>query len=227
MRQIIMTVVLVAMACGTAFGQWRKGVHLGVGHSDTSTEIKHKGAVSLTAGVLVEYQFHTGIVLRGELNYVNKGLSIQNRRENTVYRGLESYDFRLYYLELPLSVGYAFEMTDGVRVTPRIGMYVGYALGGAGQAIPQNPLPDYAPGSGGNRPDFGLQDALLQKHPYVFGSSPRQDIGGVAGIDGDISKRLRLSFDVGHSLFYPLSSYFEKNDKFYFRNITFSIAYLF
>lgn len=227
MRQIIMTVVLVAMACGTVFGQWRKGVHLGVGHSDTPSGIKHKGAVSLSAGVLAEYQFRTGIVLHGELNYVNKGLSIQNRRENTAYRGLESYDFRLHYLELPLSVGYAFEMTDGVRVTPRIGVYVGYALGGVGQAIPQDPMPDYAPGPGGNRPGFVLQDALLQSHPYDFGSSPRQDIGGVAGIDGDISKRLRLSLDVGHSVFYPLSSYFKKQDKFYFSNITFSLAYLF
>lgn len=57
MKKYVFIFILALTAFNTAWGQWRKGIHVGIGHSDALSKAEHRGMVSYTAGVFGEYRF--------------------------------------------------------------------------------------------------------------------------------------------------------------------------
>lgn len=226
MKKYVFIFILALTTFSTAWGQWRKGIHVGIGHSDALSKAKHSGMVSYTAGVFGEYRFGSGFVLHGELNYVNKGATL-DKPEMQQWNGIiNRYEFHLDYVEVPLSMGYALRLGDEFAITPRAGMYAAYGVGGYGLLTTDNLKADQDPGIMRVEPFKVTQGKMpAQNAQYFFDAFQRQNVGIVLSVDTDISKRFRLSLNSQFGLLYPLAQY--STGSVHLRNITLSIGYAF
>ena len=226
MKKYVFIFILSLTVSSTAWAQWCKGIHVGIGHSDVLMDVPHSGMVSYTAGVFGEYQFGNGFVLHGELNYVNKGATL-DKPEMQQWNGIiNRYEFHLDYVEVPLSVGYALRLGDEFAITPRAGMYVAYGVGGYGLLTSDNLKTDQDPNTIRVEPFNVTQGKMYAKNAqYFFDAFQCQNVGIVLSADSDISKHFRVSLNSQFSLFYPLAQY--SAGTVHLRNITFTVGYAF
>ncbi len=174
-----------------------------------------------------EYKLQNGLVLHGELNYVNKGATLDNSEKEQWNGIINRYEFHLHYLELPLSVGYAFDLGNDLVVTPRVGMYGAYGIGGHGIITSDNLKTDDTANELRVNPFEVTQGKMpAQDAQYSFDAFQRPNIGIVIGADLDVTKHLRLSLASQISTGYPLAQY-KTAGNINFRSVTLSIGYLF
>lgn len=227
MKIKLLTLVVIALVSSTAFGQFRTGVQVGAGYSGVSSKSKQNGHLSYSAGVIGEYKLHNGLVFHGELNYVNKGATLDNPEKEQWNGIINRYEFHLHYLELPLSVGYAFDLGNKFTLTPRLGMYAAYGMGGYGLLTSDNLKTNDTPNEIRVNPFKVTQGKMpSQNAQYYFDAFQRPNIGVVMGADLDLSKHMRLSLNSQISTGYPLT-YYKTSGNIHFRSIILSVGYLF
>lgn len=227
MKTKLLSLLLMIAVCSTAFGQLRTGVHAGLGYSDVTSKTKHNGHLSYSAGVLGEYKLQNGVVFHGELNYVNKGATLKEPETHQWNGIINRYEFNLNYIELPLSVGYSFGFEKDMFLTPRIGIYGSYGIGGYGILASDNLKADAGTAEIRVNPFQVTQGKMpAQDAQYSFDAFQRPNAGLVLGVDFDLSNHLRLTLDAKMSLGYPLTSYTNAGT-IHFRTVGLSIGYLF
>lgn len=223
----LFTLAALLLASVSVFPQFKAGVQVGGGYATVTSKTDKKGHISYLGGVMLEYAFRNKMVLHGELNYVNKGATL-HQPEMQQWNGIiNRYEFHLNYLELPLSVGYAFDLANSWVVTPRVGIYGSYGIGGYGLLLSDNLKTNDTPNEIRVDPFKVTQGKMpAQNAQYSFDAFQRPNIGLIVGCDADVSRHIRLSLTSRISALYPLGQYSDAG-KIHLHTIHLSFAYLF
>jgi hypothetical protein len=139
MRQIIkITLASIFLIVGlSANAQEKKflfGVKAGFAFSDLSeysydTKIKH----SFTGGLTFDYFLNRDLYLSSAIEFVNKGTKydLLNKDENAgTSLSIKKSTVAANYLQVPVHVGYKFDLSQKTRLMVQGGPYIAYGIGG-------------------------------------------------------------------------------------------------
>lgn len=211
MNTKLLLFALLALMCGTAFAQFRKGVHAGIGSSWVSSQVKQDKHTSYVLGAVAEYRLKSGFVFHGELNYARKGSTLYNPERSIINGMIDEYEFYLDYIDLPLSVGYSFfGRGKHIVLTPRVGGYFAFGVGGYGLLT----TPNISHGGGSSTIRVSPFELTMGQMPdregfYVFDDFTRPELGIVMGVDFEFSKHFRLSMNAQIGELFQLTYYYQ------------------
>lgn len=132
MKKLIMTMALFAALLigaksfaqeGLSFGV-KAGANLSSMSGDMFDDFKSK--VGFQVGVTVEYGFTENLFLGSGLEFTTKGAKHKIEAGSVTTKTT----FNPMYLQLPVHIGYKFEVADNIKLLVELGPYVGFGVGG-------------------------------------------------------------------------------------------------
>lgn len=215
MKKHLLVLALSAMSVYPAMSQVKWGIEAGmtasriaVGQKVTESEASSAG---MQVGLTVDYSFGKKWMLMSGLSLVQKGGEIG--RELTTNAGnvnlfnsgpaVNHVSFKMNYLELPVKIGYSFDVCRNVNLIPSIGVYAAYGFNAGdcsldvyrtyetyGAYMPDN----WKPFNGYN----GMKENQTLSTP--LNKVERWDFGGVVGLKAIVSDHYTASFSYSHSI---------------------------
>lgn len=200
----------------------------------TTLDLKTKAdapRISGGFGGLMDYYFTGNWVLHTELNYTNKSGKMYDVEKETTNGIIESVDFDIHLIELPISVGYKLLFENlPFTITPRLGAYVSAGISGKELIKSPNLSIDGTSSSEmamGN-PFYHKQAPMpvKEKGTYIFPEFNRFTSGLVLGVDVDVSRHLRISIAAHRNYPFALAQY-NTSGSIFTHTTYLSIGYLF
>lgn len=162
--------------------QFKLGMEAGLNIADLkAADYSRNGAV---VGITGEYAFQGKWLLQSGFLFSMKGANAVKNYSN-LQKDSEKLDIALYYLELPIMVGYHIPLANEISLVPKVGGYLAVGVGGQvsqttdvgpGFLINEwNPFKDSTNGAF-DRKDAGLRFGLTT-HIYKFNISIYYDLG--------------------------------------------------
>ncbi|HBX46343.1 MAG TPA: hypothetical protein DEG28_10740 [Porphyromonadaceae bacterium] len=203
-----------------ATSQIKLGVKAGSVYSGLTSESKYTPInVFPSIGVIGEYELNnTDWIVHAELKFTRKGGTLYAPSDNIPAAVIDKYEYKLSYLELPVSIGYSILLNTNIRLVPRFGGYFAYGISGKGIIESEQSL-----GKSGAIGIYSFEGnkGTLQGKDFDYRPFNRADAGLFAGCDL-FYKNFFFSVDYIHGLT-PMQEY-SNSGKLLHRNIYFSVG---
>lgn len=130
--QLFLVILCSFLGINTLQAQLRVGIEAGA--TISSLKIAEDNAIYKGgAGLTVDYTFANKIVLQSGLQYLVKGADRIHGNAKK-HGGISSQmEVQLGYLELPVLLGYRYNLSGSVSLIPQIGWYFAYGIHGKGE----------------------------------------------------------------------------------------------
>lgn len=164
--------------------------------TNASSQWKTAGKI----GMNVDYTFTNKLVVLSGLECAIKGANSMWSEGNG--SSLKEFECDLYYLEIPLSIGYSFRLKDHIKLVPNVGLFFSYGFYGWGeiksfdfeadQEMYRNYSTEWHPFRHGKDNILG---GGIEKTPYVMN---RFDYGVRIGVNAHVYRFVFLaSYEIG------------------------------
>jgi hypothetical protein len=198
-----LTVIALCFICSLTYGQAKFGIKLAGNMANIHTD-------QSTPGIEFKSQFlpQGGFVVYSDLSkplFVQSGL-LFNQKGTSVTAGTDDIKLTYSFLELPVNVGFQIPISDGFKIAPYVGGFVGYALMGKMKI-------------GGMT--FDLFDEETTEESIT--NDDRLDYGANAGVGLHIGKRVIVSGQYSHGL----KNLADGDEKVQTRTISAGLTFLF
>lgn len=119
-----------------AYAQWSYGVEAGFirnkFHISTNEHLQLDSHDGFKFGGVVEYTLKNHVSFESGLSFLRRGGKVHGKNLN--YTAIDDIEFRsMYYLQVPLTIGYKFNLGKGFSVKPHLGYF--YTVGVGGKSI--------------------------------------------------------------------------------------------
>jgi hypothetical protein len=128
MKRLFKTVLTIVVLIAWHFTSAQEdnltlGVKGGFGMSTFQDTQHTKSKPGLVAGVTVDYNIASGLYILSGIEYIVKGTKVDGGGGNGDRANLN-------YLQLPVHIGYKYELMPGIKLVADIGPYLAYGIGG-------------------------------------------------------------------------------------------------
>lgn len=129
MKKIVSVLLLTFICTFGAKAQLSWGVRAGMNISDFTSNSEGYSKNGVTVGVVGSYTYPAQWRLQTGLSFSMKGVNGMNGF--ALGENLNDYlSVNLYYLELPITIGYKLPLCDHIFLIPEAGVFFAYGLGG-------------------------------------------------------------------------------------------------
>jgi len=201
MKKIFLTLILCSFA-GAMFAQGaRFGITAGLNVSNQTSKM---GSVSTSedwkagfqAGVFMDYAISPNLSLIPELLFAQRGYKMSTDILGETY----SENTTLNYLQLPINLAYKFDVSNGQKLFPFAGIYLGYALSGTSKSGSESEKITLGSGADQmNALDYGVNLGLGYEYSnIVFKVQYNLGLANLANVDGVSVKNNNVAVTVGY-----------------------------
>lgn len=130
MKRKILTILLFVLV-STAFylqsqNGWSLGVKAGLNISSAGGDFSDANSrLGYNAGIIADYNFSKSIFFRTGLDFTAKGTEVEIKYGDT---GYQKWNYRLNYMQLPLSFGYIMDVSHNIKLSINAGGYFAYGV---------------------------------------------------------------------------------------------------
>lgn len=190
--------------------QVKFGLEVGMNSSQTiasDNTYKTDGRVSgMQIGLTADYSLSEKWILMSGLSFVQKGGQLT--QEPLYYSKEGSYAanptklFKSYlnYIELPLKLGFSFNVGEKLRLIPNIGVYAAYGFNGK-----SSPLAIYRYSDVTKQGNYSFEswkpfNGHGDKDGGALSKYERFDLGGIVGVKAIVADHFTASFNYSHGI---------------------------
>ena len=197
MKKIFLTLVLCSFA-GAMFAQGIKfGVTAGLNVSNQTAKM---GSISISpdwkagfqGGVFMDYAFSPNLSLIPELLFTQRGAK-------STTDGVTSSE-TLNYLQLPINLAYKFDVSNGQKVFPFAGIYLGYALSGTDKFGSESTKVTFGSGENDMKAfDYGVNLGVgYQYEHFIFKVQYNLGLANLSNVSDYSYKNKNVAVTVGY-----------------------------
>lgn len=107
------------------------GVKAGVNLSNFGGDVKDSDAkVGFNVGLTVDYALTQDVFLMSGLEFTTKGAKSSYEEDFEVAKASVTETVNAMYLQLPIHIGYKFDVSEGLKLNIHAGPYLAYGIGG-------------------------------------------------------------------------------------------------
>lgn len=193
MRKVIFLFILCLSSIFGAKAQFEWGVRAGLNISELTLQQYSYVKVGPTAGIIGKYTFKNNLRLNTGLMFTTKGANgldniLNGRSENS------QLNFRLSYLELPLTLSYKLKLKEHVHIVPEAGFFIAYGIGGYAEEH------EFRGTEGSMHSDWNPFKGSDWKEPVEMEAFKRWDSGLRFGLSVEVYKfDMGIHYDLGLS----------------------------
>jgi hypothetical protein len=153
MKKVFLTVAIAFLGIGMVSAQFHLGVRAGLnaanisgitedfGLEETDGSLNSPLKMGLNAGIVAQYMISEQFGLESGLAFSQLGAKRILKEEELGYYIKETLTLSPYYLQLPVTALYKFNLGEDLYLYPSAGLYFGYGLGGKVKAHPETNIP--------------------------------------------------------------------------------------
>lgn len=88
--------------------------------------------IGFTGGIVIDYAFYSNLYMSTGIEFHNKRIKYDHEVHSIPAYNIVIPDaaVKAMYLQIPLHLGYKFNVTDMFRIAPHVGPYIAYGVGG-------------------------------------------------------------------------------------------------
>lgn len=135
----VIIVSILTLLCSTQLNAQNDkvafGVKAGMNVSTLSGDVNGADAkVGFNVGVTLDYAFTENLYLLTGLDFTQKGAKFKGAIDEIEYTGDAKLTLNPMYLQIPIHVGYKFEIAENTKLVIQAGPYLAYGVAGKAKA---------------------------------------------------------------------------------------------
>lgn len=214
MKKTVFSLLALLASLSANAADW--GVTAGAGVASIANE-DCESTVAYNVGAKVNFDLNENLILEASALFQHQGFSYR-WHENILglsFTSNKTFDFDLYYLNLPVNLGWNFKISDNFSIAPKLGLTLGFGLSGDESDYDCDPFSE--------REEISRVEVFGYTSGSALKNFNRLDVGFNMGANFNIAKQ----FQVGAQYTFGMSEVSDDFDDSSNRIFTANFTYFF